>query len=80
MIAILSGSLYEVSVFTTRKNLQPDEYVWCNSVDKIRELRMADSVMFVRIGKWYEAAPQLIREFDRVDLQYKRERDMTERG
>ena len=48
--------------------------------DKIRALRRVDNVSFFRIGQWYELSPQVIREFDKVDLEYNRERNNMERG
>ena len=38
-VAILSGSLYEASVFATSKQFSPLGYTWCNTVDKVRLLR-----------------------------------------
>jgi len=79
-VAILSGSLYEASVFATGKHLSPHSYTWCNTVDKVRALRNVEQVVFCRIGKWYEATPQVIQEFDKVNLQYNAEHGIKERG
>ena len=80
MIAILAVSSHEVTTFVQRKMLSPEAYVWCNTVDKIRALRRVDNVSFFRIGQWYELSPQVIREFDKIDLEYNRERNNMERG
>ncbi len=88
MIAILAESYHEVITFVQRKHLTfvqrkhltPESYVWCNTVDKIRALRRVDNVSFFRIGQWYELSPQVIREFDKIDLEYNRERNNMERG
>lgn len=79
-VAILSGSLYEASVFATSKQFSPLGYTWCNTVDKVRLLRQHDEVVFCRVGKWYEAAPQVIQEFDKANLQYNAEHGIKERG
>lgn len=80
MIAILAVSSHEVTTFVQRKRISPDAYVWCNTVDKIRALRQVDNVSFFRVGQWYETSPQVIREFDKIDLEYNRERNNMERG
>ena len=80
MIAILAESYHEVTTFVQRKHLMPESYVWCNTVDKIRALRRVDNVSFFRIGQWYELSPQVIREFDKINLEYNRERHIMERG
>ena len=80
MIAILAVSSHEVTTFVQRKMINPEAYVWCNTVDKIRALRRVDNVSFFRVGHWYETSPQVIREFDKVDLEYNRERNNMERG
>ena len=80
MIAILAVSSHEVTTFVQRKMISPESYVWCNTVDKIRALRRVDNVSFFRIGQWYELSPQVIREFDKVDIEYNRERNNMERG
>lgn len=80
MIAILAVSSHEVTTFVQRKMISPEAYVWCNTVDKIRALRRVDNVLFFRVGNWYESSPQVIREFDRVDIEYNRERNNMERG
>jgi len=43
-------------------------------------LRRHDEVVFCRVGKWYEAAPQVIQEFDKANLQYNAEHGIKERG
>lgn len=80
MIAILAVSSHEVTTFVQRKHLMPESYVWCNTVDKIRALRRVDNVLFFRVGQWYETSPQVIREFDKINLEYNRERHIMERG
>jgi hypothetical protein len=80
MIAILAVSSHEVTTFVQRKMINSEAYVWCNTVDKIRALRRVDNVSFFRVGHWYETSPQVIREFDKVDLEYNRERNNMERG